>query len=335
MSVNNQSRRFSVIDRVSALFVAVAATMWAADAYFRPALVQHLGSSAIVFLESLLISACFLPLAGRVVREARRLSAGKWVAIGVIALGPQAIATVLFTQSLSYKQFNETYLLYLLQPVFALLLARIVLRERRKPYFWPLAAIALVAVYFVTFPTDPLKPWASLSNGRVDAALFVIGAVALWGAGTVLGRYTLEDVSFVTTTALRFVLSLPVLAILLVLDRGPAGFTQYTWGDMPSFLGIALIPGFVAMVLYYRSLSSTPASLATLAELAYPVTITLVTSLPAPVGFGLPLYPMSVVGTVVLVAVVATLNLLKERDVVAEPRPHELRPTSEVAHQHA
>jgi hypothetical protein len=74
------------------------------------------------------------------------------------------------------------------------------------------------------------------------------------------------------------------------------------------------------MLLYYRALASTPASMASIAELAYPCTLFLVFSLPAPVGLGLPLYGIEIVGALVLIAVVTTLNLLKDRDVVETPR---------------
>ena len=145
------------------------------------------------------------------------------------------------------------------------------------------------------------------------AALLVLGAVILWAAGTVLGRYALADISFASTSAMRFTLALPVLLVLMLTDRGVSGFTQYTIGQLPSFLGIALIPGLVAMVLYYRALASTPASISTLAELGYPAALFLVYSLPAPVGFGLHLQPMEVGGAVLLIAAVTCLNLLKRR----------------------
>ena len=100
------SRRGSrSVDRYSALVISVAAAMWAADAFFRPSLVNprrwDLSSSEIVLGETLLISLCFLPVAGRVVLELRRASWRNWLALVAIAAGPQAFATVLFTQSLT------------------------------------------------------------------------------------------------------------------------------------------------------------------------------------------------------------------------------------------
>jgi drug/metabolite transporter (DMT)-like permease len=324
------SRAGGLIDRTGALWVAVAAAMWAADAYFRPALTQQLSASEIVFAESLLIALCFLPVIGRVRRELRKLPLRQWIAMGIIALGAQAFATVLFTQALGYafpargapdfNVENEVYLLYLLQPVFGIGLARIVLKERRKPYFWPLAACALAGVYLIVFPQNPLAPFSSVQHGQLLAAIMVLGAVLLWASGTVFGRYSLSNVSFVTTAAMRFTLALPVLFVLMVVNGGAGALGRYSVHQIPSFIGIALIPGLLAMLLYYRALSSTPASMASIAELAYPCALFLVFSLPAPVGLGVPFYGIEIVGAVVLVAAVTTLNVLKQREVVVVPR---------------
>ena len=322
------------IDRVGALAVAVAAAMWAADPYFRPALAKQLSASQIVFAESLLITLCFLPVAGRVRRELRHLSLRQWIAMAIIALGAQAFATVLFTRAIGYafpahaapdfNVENEVYLLYLLQPVFGIAMARIVLRERRKPFFWPLAAAALVGVYLIVFPQDPLAPFSSVQHGQLLAALLVLGAVLLWASGTVFGRYSLSNVSFVTTAAMRFTLALPVLLVLMLTSTGSGAFSNFSVHQIPSFIGIALIPGLLAMLLYYRALSSTPASMASVAELGYPCALFLVFSLPSPVGQGIPFHGIEIVGAIVLVAAVTTLNLLKHRDVVETPHHAEV-----------
>ncbi|MBJ7608181.1 MAG: DMT family transporter [Candidatus Dormibacteraeota bacterium] len=330
----------SFIDRSSALLVAVAAALWASDNYFRPQLVaHHLTGSQIVLVEDLLISVCFLPMLFLARREVRSLGWRTWLAVAVIAVGPQAVATVLFTDAFTYAfprgaapNFNvqvEIYLLYLLQPVFGLAFARVLLRERRRPRFWPLALVAMASVYFIVFPQDPLAPFSKLGQGQLAAGVLVLGAVTLWAAGTVLGRYALRNVSFTTTTGMRFVLALPVLLVIMLVDTGPAGFGQYRLADLPSLVGLALIPGLVAMTLYYRGLSSTPASLATLAELAFPATLFLIYTLPAPVGLALPLQSIQVMAAIVLAVAVTALNLLKDRNIVEVVRPHDLRPAVE------
>jgi drug/metabolite transporter (DMT)-like permease len=258
------------------------------------------------------------------------------IAIGV---GPQAVATVLFTKAIGYAfpsnaapQFDvlhEVYLLYLLQPVFGLTFARVFLGEKRKWTFWPFAATALIGVYLIVFADNPSAPW-QIQHPELVAGLLVLGAVIMWAGGTVLGRYALQDVSFPVTTGLRFVLALPVLLVIVLVDKGGAAFNGYSTDQVPAFLGIVIVPGLLAMLLYYLALSNTPASLATIAELGYPLALFLIFSLPAPVGQAAPLRPIEVVGAAILVASVVTLNFLKNRNIVEVPRER-LRATPEPA----
>jgi len=314
--------RRSPFDRYSALFITVAAAMWASDAYFRPALVKDgLSSSQIVLLEDLLISLCFLPMIVGVVTELRCASWRDWLSLVIIAAGPQAFATVLFTRSLSYATTpgteTEVYLLYLLEPVFGLTMAWLVLGERPRRAFWPLAVLAVAGAYLIVAAQVPGAP-----RGQLLAAVFVLSAIALWAAGTVFGRLALTELSFTTTSASRFVLALPILLVLMATSTRQ-GFSGYSLGELPAFLGIALVPGFLAMVLYYRALSSTPASISTLAELGYPAALFILFSLPEPYGFGAPLRPMELLGALMLIIAVTVMNVTKRRDMVLAPAMEE------------
>jgi drug/metabolite transporter (DMT)-like permease len=320
------------------VLVGIAAAMWAFDAYFRPGLTKQLSSGQIVLLEDLLISLCLVPILFANRASLRGLSGRRWLALAAIAIGPQAVATVLFTKAIGYSFANptapnfdvlhEVYLLYLLQPVFGIVFARVFLGERRKAAFWPLAAVALAGVYLIVFAEDPTAPW-HIRNPELMAGVLVLGAVIMWAAGTVLGRYALEDVTFPVTTSMRFILALPVLVVIVLIDKGSSAFSGYAIGQLPSFLGIVLVPGLLAMLLYYLALSRTPASLATIAELGYPLALFLIFSLPPPVGQGAPLHAVELLGAVLLVVGVVTLNFLKARDVVEVPRE---RLSAEVAH---
>jgi drug/metabolite transporter (DMT)-like permease len=297
-------------------FVALAAVLWASDTYFRAQLIPPLGkltASQIVVVEDALITLFLLVFVVRGWGEIRRLGSRGWIAMALIGIGPQAIATVLFTQSFSYHHYAETFVLQQTQPLLAILLAWVILGERRRPWFWPVAAVALVGVYMVVFAQDLTAPLSDLQHGRLEAGLFALGAAALWASGTVLGRFVLGTVSFQTTTALRFTLALPVLIVILLLQNGSAAFSNYQPSYILPFLGIALIPGLLALLLYYRALASTPASLATIAEMAYPVAATFIASAPPPYGFNQPLYPAQFVGTALLIAVVGLLNWTREK----------------------
>ncbi len=306
-------RPTGLVDRFSVFLVALAAIMWASDQYFRAQLITHLSPTQIVVAEDALITLFLLAFLVRGRKEMRGLSGRAWLAVAIIAAGPQAIATVLFTASFAYKLFAETFVLQQTQPLIAITLAWIILGERRRPWFWPTIALAIAGVYMVVFAQDLTAPLSELQRGRLEAGLLALGAAALWATGTVLGRFVLGSLSFQTTTALRFTLALPVLIVIVLLQSGPAGFSHYSLGDFPPFLGIALIPGLLALLLYYRALASTPASLATIAEMAFPVAATFIASAPPPWGFNQRLYPAQFVGTLLLILVIGTLNWTKER----------------------
>src|ERR1700704_5271402 len=289
-----QTGRIGLIDRFSVVWIAIAATMWASDTYFRAQLVGHLKPAQIVVIDDALISLFLL-------------------AVLLIAVGPQAVATILFTKSFSYGHYAETFVLQQTQPLIAILLAWLILGERRRPWFWPTAALAIRGVYMVVFAQNLTAPFSGLQHGRLEAGLYALGAAALWASGTVLGRFVLGKLSFTTTTALRFTLALPVLIIIVLQQYGGSAFAHYQSSDVLPFLGIALIPGFLALLLYYRALRSTPATLATIAEMAYPVAATFIASAPPPYGFNQPLYFPQFIGTALLIAVIFILNYTKER----------------------
>lgn len=317
--------RRSALERVSVLLVGVAAALWAFDAYFRPGLTKELSSGQIVLVEDLLISLCLLPVLFFNRGGLRNLGGRRWLALAAIGFGPQAIATVLFTKAIgigfasgNFDVVHEVYLLYLLQPVFGVAFARVFLGERRRARFWPFAGLALVGAYLILLNDDPAAPW-KIRHPELTAGLLVLGAVIMWAAGTVLGRYALEGVSFPVTTTMRFLLALPVLLVIVLVDKGGNAFNGYALSQLPSFLGIVLIPGLLAMLLYYLALSRTPASLATIAELGYPLALTLIFSLPPLASRGA-LSPVELLGTALLVVGVVSLNFLKAREVVEVPR---------------
>jgi DME family drug/metabolite transporter len=301
------------VDRYSVVLVAVAATLWASDAYFRNQLVAHLTPTQIVVAEDALISLFLLPVLIRSWRELRKLGPRGWLAVGLIAVGAQSLATILFTASFSYHIYAETFVLQQTQPLIAIVLAWIVLGERRRRWFWPAAAVAIVGVYLVVFAQDPKAPISALQSGRVEAGLLALGAAVLWASGTVLGRFALGSINFWSMTSLRFTLALPVLVVIVLVQYGTAGFSHYQVSDfVPNLLAIALVPGLLALLLYYRALSRTPASLATIAEMASPVAATLIASAPPPWGFNQPLYAGQLVGTSLLIGVILVLNWSKE-----------------------
>src|SRR5256885_4049349 len=147
------------VDRFSVILVAVAATLWATDTYFRSQLVTHLSATEIVVAEDALITLFLIPVLVRNFGELRHLGPRGWLAVGAIAVGAQSLATILFTASFqvaaTYGVFAETFVLQQTQPLIAILLAWLILGERRPAWFWPAVGGALVGVYPVLFAPEP------------------------------------------------------------------------------------------------------------------------------------------------------------------------------------
>jgi len=312
-------------DRLAVVLVALGAMLWGTDALFRAPLLRHLSSdrlvqsTQLVLMEHVILVVCSIPLLWLARGQIRRLSGRQWAAIAAIGVGASGLATVLFTISFGYGHFIETLLLQKTQPLIAIVLASVWLRERLTPAAWGLVPVALIGAYLIAIP-DPLHPQNAWADFHIAAALFALGASALWGAATVFGRYALADVSFTALTGLRFTTALPALAVVLLLLGGPAAFTVYRVTDAPLYLGLALLPGLLGMLLYYRGLSATPAAMATLAELAFPITGVLVNVFLVTPRQTITTY--QVVGIVVLWAALAFLDRLNaRRPAVLRPRP--------------
>jgi drug/metabolite transporter (DMT)-like permease len=303
-------------DRFAVVLVALGAMLWGTDALFRAPLLRHLSSdrliqsTQLVLMEHVILVICSLPLLWLARNQIRRLTGRQWAAIVAIGVGASGLATVLFTLSFGYGHFIETLLLQKTQPLIAILLASLWLRERMAPAAWALVPAALLGAYLIAIP-DPLRPQNAWADFHIAAALFALGASALWGAATVFGRYALAGVSFTALTGLRFTTALPALAIVLWLEGGYAGFTVYRAEDAPLYLGLALLPGLFAMLLYYRGLASTPASMATLAELAFPVTGVLVNLFLVTPRQSIT--PYQIAGIVILWAAIAVLDRINAR----------------------
>src|SRR5260370_8284087 len=95
-------------------------------------------------------------------REVGKLPSRQWLALIVIGVGPQALATWLFTKSFSHHVFAVTYVAQMPRPLIALTLAWLILGERRRRWFWPTAAIPLLGVSIILFPPSPSQPFTPL-----------------------------------------------------------------------------------------------------------------------------------------------------------------------------
>lgn len=250
--------------------VALAASLWGTSALMREPLTRDMGvpSATVVFAEHLVLVLVLLPWLAGALRALRAASGRTIAAVVVIGAGSSALATTLFTAAFAVGDPITPQALQKLQPLIAMLLAVVILGERIRAVFWLFAGPALVGAWFLAL-ADPFG--VTLSSAR--GALLAVGAAALWAAGTVLGRLVGAELSPTHITVLRFFFGL--LAITAIVGIRGDGYT-IPWEGVPYVVVLALIPGLLALSLYYRGLRHTPASRATFAELAFPATAAVV-----------------------------------------------------------
>lgn len=266
----------SVVTRVSWLtpsgcslaLVAVAATLLGLEGLLRQPLIDEMSATSIVLAEYVLLTLFAVPVVIRQREALARLSWRTWGVVLIIGTGSSGAAALLFTKALESGNPTTASLLQNTQPLFVVFLAVMLLRERLTRIYWPCLGIALVGAYLLSFgATNTL---AALSREDLAAAGLALGAAALWASGTVLGRLALSELSYVTLTALRILFALPFLAIVAI----PQGAVSESFSGLAAFpvrLGVAaLVPGLIAMLLFYRGLRGTKASYAVLAEFMYP-----------------------------------------------------------------
>lgn len=253
-------------------FVFFAAMLWATDAPFRSYLTETLSSNFIVLAEHTVDLLIALPILVWGLRELKNLSRREWLAVVFIAVGGSALASVAFTQSFHYVNPSVSILLQKIQPLFAIALAWFFLGEKLSRNFWLWAILALLGAYLVSFPNLTPQLYAGEEfNPNTMGALLALTAAALWGASTVFGKFVLRSISFQMMTSLRFIGAFVFLGILTASQRSfPAAGTM-TSTDWLFIATIAVTSGIFSLFIYYYGLQFTRASIATLAELGFPL----------------------------------------------------------------
>jgi drug/metabolite transporter (DMT)-like permease len=302
------------MSKYGAYLVFFAAMLWATDAPFRIHLTQALSSNFIVLGEHTVDMLFALPLLIWGFSEIRKLDWKEWGAVLLIGVGGSALAGVAFTEAFHYVNPSVAILLQKVQPLIAITLAAALLKEKLTPRFWLWALIALFGAYLVSFPSLIPQSYAGeIWNPNTVGVLLSLAAALLWGASTVFGKYVLNKRSFQVMTSLRFAVG---FLFLLALNWYTGSFPApgvLTDTDILFIFIIAMVSGVVSLFIYYRGLSFTKASIATLAELGYPMAAVFINWVFIP---GSALAPMQLLGTAALLFAVFKLASYNGPDVV-------------------
>lgn len=254
------------------LFVSLAATLWGFDAIALTPNLFHLKVPYVVFMLHLLpfIGMSFL-FGKEEFENIQRLDKMDLFYFFLVALFGGALGTLAIVKALFLVQFQHltvVTLLQKLQPVFAIVLARILLKEKieRSFVFW--ACIALLGGYFLTFETHVPS---FVGDNIVLACFYSLLAAFSFGSATVFGKRILKHASFRTALYLRYGLTSLISCVIVLMTNNLAELSRTTGKEWLIFVIIGLTTGSGAILLYYYGLRHIQARVATICELSFPI----------------------------------------------------------------
>lgn len=265
-------KNFFAKEGLAPLFVIIGASLWGVDGIvLRPALFG-LPVPLVVFVESTLVAILLSPYFIRQLPILKALKKKDWLAFFLVALFGGAIGTMAITKALFYVNFvnlSVVILLQKLQPVFAITLAAVFLKEKLSRQFFLWAALAIIGAYLMTFGTN--LPDFTTGDKTTIAALFALLAALSFSSSTVLSKRALRNVSFEMGTYLRFLFSAVIMLVLVISLGDIKNISEITTKQAVVFLIIAFTTGGAAIFLYYYGLKRITASVAAICELAFPL----------------------------------------------------------------
>jgi drug/metabolite transporter (DMT)-like permease len=251
--------------------IMLSALFWSLDGIFLRPKFYILPASLVVFLEHALGFIILSPFLFLNWYKVKKLSKKSWLAILWVCVFGGLLGTLMITKAFfaamgGATNFSTVIILQKLQPIFALIMARLILKEKLSSRFYFWAMIGIVSGYFLAFGHVNIFEVEWMHN----AALFALIAAFAFGSSTVFGKRIVNHLDFRVTAALRFGIT-AVLSLLLIIFTGSIvnlnNVTSIQWFYL---LIIVFTSGAGAMFFYYFGLKRVSASTATICELFWP-----------------------------------------------------------------
>ncbi len=296
---------------LGSIFIIIAAMMWGLDgilltpSYFTK--FNFFDVNFIVFIAhampTIILSIFFL----KHYKYLKTFTQSDYLFFILIALFGGTIGTLSIVKALqlsNYTPYSIVILIQKTQPIFAILLAIFLLKEKPSKNFYVVAVIALIAIYFLTFE---FKSPVLLKQNNLLAVLYSLLAAFSFGSSTVFGKKVVYKFSFLTSTFYRFFFTTIITMLFVIFSETTRNtITQYTQNkNLMEFSLFIAIFGLLAILIYYNGLKYVKATIATFCELAFPIT-SVVTEAIVYKRF---LSPIQLVAAIVLVLIILYLNL--------------------------
>lgn len=232
----------------------------------------------IVFIAHLIPTLFLSVFCFRKYKMLKIFSWNDYVYLFLIALFGGTIGTLSIVKALQLSGFSKVSIIILLQklqPVFAIAMSIIILKEKPNLRFFIVALVALVASYLLAFGfQSPMM----LESNNIQAICYSLLAAFSYGSSLVFGKKILHKYDFFTSTFYRFFFTTIIVGVLVIFSGNLISDINY-FLDNRSLLLFAVFCSFWGLTevfVYYVGLKNTPALLTSIFELTYPFTVVLI-----------------------------------------------------------
>lgn len=261
------------MNRFAPLFVIIAASFWGIDSILLRPHLYTLPVPFVVFLESIIVAVLLTPILFKKYTDLKNLKTKDILVFFGVALFGGALGTMAITKALFYVDYvnlSVVVLMQKLQPVFAIILAALLLKEKLPKDFLKWASLSIIGAILMTFGLN--IPNLDTGNHTLIAALFALIAAFSFGFSTVLSKRALKNITYEVGTYLRFVATSIIMFFVVLVIGDFSAVKEVTEFQWIIFGIIAFTSGGFAISLYYYGLKRISASVATIAELSFPLT---------------------------------------------------------------
>jgi drug/metabolite transporter (DMT)-like permease len=306
---------FEKIKLPGSVFIIIASLLWSLDGILRGGL-RDIPAASLVTFEHLLGLVILSPILVRSYKEFTQASRSAQISLVITSLISGALGTIFYTAAIGLVfangiPFANVVLLQQLQPIFVIILARVILKEKLNTEFLITTGFALFGAYLINFPT--LLPDLSSPNSAVQISVAILALLAAfsWGAGTIFSKAALAEIPYKTATAFRFLFT--VGFGLLILAAWPAQrfpITELTPEQILGLIVIVFSAGAVALLFYYKGLSQTKAKYSSILELTWPASAFLID-----LARGVQYTPTQLAGAIILAVMIVRISRMSaEKD---------------------
>jgi len=255
-----------------AVLIGISATFWGFDGIVLTPQLYNLPVAFVVFILHLVPFVIMNFFLYKRYALLKTLDNTELFSLMMVALFGGSIGTLAIVKALflvNFQALTIVVLLQKLQPVFAISLAALFLKEKLRRNFLIWAIVALIAGYFLTFGFD--LPRFQQDKNTIYASLLAVLAAFSFGSSTVFSKKVLGKLDFITATFFRYGFT-ATLMFFVVLSMGLLGtFSKVTPQNWMIIGIIAATTGSGAIFLYYYGLKNVKAIIATIMELFFPM----------------------------------------------------------------